>query len=89
MKDIDRPISAGADERGLARKPGQSIEALYDEAYRLVEPIFRGNDRLVPSTLMFRAMQTLHGRYPHLSEGELDALFMGMLKHKRHLVRHH
>lgn len=89
MKGSDSPIPVPREWQGIARRHGQNLQDLYDEAARLLEPIFRDSRELGPSILMYRAMNQLQAHYPHLNEGELDALFRGLLKHRRDLTAPH
>jgi len=95
-QDADIPISGGriVKDSNIARpgKPalthpikqrGQELHALYDEAAKKLEPIFADTAEQSFSTLMYLAMHTLHGAYPQLSHDELEALFMGLVKHQR------
>jgi hypothetical protein len=64
-------------------KSRQKQQLLLDDALEKIEPIIKDNDPENTSTRFYRIMQNLHGHYPYLNGGELEALLLGLLKKKR------
>jgi hypothetical protein len=83
------PSTSVAEEiQGFTKHPGQRLQQVFDEALETIEPIFQDSQDENVSTRMYRVMDTLHRAYPHLNEGELEALLTGLLKHKRNAGAH-
>lgn len=58
------------------------LVGLLDDALNQVAPFFGNNEDQHSSMRIYRAMEKLHDLYPQLNGGELEALLMGVFKHK-------
>jgi hypothetical protein len=79
---MNKPNSPAPARDGACAPSGRHLRQLYDEAYQKLEPLLAEAPEQSFSTLMFLALQRLQGHYPHLSHGEIEALFLGLMKRR-------
>ena len=82
MNTVNRSIPAKGELQPGPRQSGQRLQPLFDDALQKIEPFFNTHEAENSSTRIYRVMESLHGNYPHLNQGELEALLMGLLKHR-------